>query len=698
MRETLCNLAAASGTTTRARQRTFPTLVTALVALVLLASAHAQRCTGNIQVGCTDEGAVCSPVTSGVGPKGRCATPSGFPKGERECNCVGAPPIVLSGTWLGDDGGLYYVRQIGNELWWAGFSTDTLECAADLHIGLAFTNVFHGTISGSTASGDWVDVPRGQSLQNGTLTLTVSNNLIQRQAATGGFGATQWTRTGPPAAPDDIFNTFDKVKKNQNAWHDHSLLDNLKPAKAKAVAIFGAITQTTDPNPMHVNYSTSDGRGYNDFICLNGNDSPPDGDIDFDIAVDRQDLDRQIGFWTGGWETNHSITPDNFRAKLNEHNLLHIESIMYGGTTECGDDGPTSFLLPGWQQSGSRSVVFNGVPIAGHMDLTDGPSSARVNAILGTPIAFGSRVRVTGNLVLDCGHGWTRPCDEDDAGTQNQEIHPIYALDVVQNFNLPRQQALLTGPWANDDAGTYYLRQIGNTVWWLGMSVDEGRTFANVFRGTLQNNQISGNWADVPLGATENSGTLTVTAGQGDLSTTLSRTAVTGGFAGGSWEKLYDVGSRTIVVVFDYATTTAAAWPTLPAAVPFEITVGNRRVQAQPANAHAIKLPTGQPATQVDLNTRITIDPPHLGVLPVSVNFVGYRASWSLAESDQEPAMREQAMKAPRALPLGDLQVDKTKLTDRDVEAAGLAPQQTPAAGVAPNLVVHYHIEQAKPQ
>src|SRR5581483_4034022 len=187
MRETLCNLAAASGTTTRARQRTFPTLVTALVALVLLASAHAQRCTANIQVGCTDEGAVCSPVTSGVGPKGRCATPSGFPKGERECNCVGAPPIVLSGTWLGDDGGLYYVRQIGNELWWAGFSTDPLECAADLHIGLAFTNVFHATISGSTASGDWVDVPRGQSLQNGTLTLTVSNNLIQRQAATGGF-------------------------------------------------------------------------------------------------------------------------------------------------------------------------------------------------------------------------------------------------------------------------------------------------------------------------------------------------------------------------------------------------------------------------------------------------------------------------------------------------------------------------------
>src|SRR5204862_4626619 len=99
------------------------------------------------------------------------------------------------------------------------------------------------------------------------------------------------------------------VKKNQNAWRDHSLLDNLKPAKGKPVAIFGNIVPipipahivitsffpltyelipaSSDPDPLHVNYRTRNGRSYNDFICLDDNDSPPDGDIDFNIQVDR---------------------------------------------------------------------------------------------------------------------------------------------------------------------------------------------------------------------------------------------------------------------------------------------------------------------------------------------------------------------------------------------------------------------------
>jgi hypothetical protein len=35
---------------------------------------------------------LCSPVDSGAGPFGHCTTPSGLPKGERECSCVGGPP------------------------------------------------------------------------------------------------------------------------------------------------------------------------------------------------------------------------------------------------------------------------------------------------------------------------------------------------------------------------------------------------------------------------------------------------------------------------------------------------------------------------------------------------------------------------------------------------------------------------------
>jgi hypothetical protein len=669
--------------------------IAAFAILLTPPAAHAQRCTGNINTGCTNPGAVCSPVSSGVGATGHCQTPAGLPKGEKECDCIGAPQLELTGTWTANDGGVYYLRQVGNELWWAGFSTESPAGANDLHKGLAFSNVLHGQITGNnTVTADWADVPRGRTLNSGTLTLNASNTSLQRQAVTGGFGATTWTRTSPAAAPTDIFTIFDEVKKNQNEWRDHSLLDNLKPAKDKPVAIFGSIVSDgSDPAPMHVNYPANKGRSYNDFICLDNNDSPPDGDIDFNIQVDRPELDKQINFWSNtGWETSHGVNPTNFRNKLDLHNTLHIESIMFGGTTECGDDGTTSLLLPGWQQAGAAAVLMNDVPIAGQMDLTDrGTGISSLNAILGRPMQFGARVRVTGNLVLDCGHGFLHNCDEDVASTQNQEIHPVYALDFLQNFQLPRQLALLTGVWSSDDSGTYYLRQVGNTVWWLGLSVDEGRTFANVFRGTLQNNQVSGNWADLPLGQTSNSGTITVTAASGPLSTGLTRSAVSGGFAGDSWQKLFDVGGRTIIVVFDSATMNGA-WPSTPEQ--FELTVGDQRVDAQPTNPHAVTLPDGKQGSQVNLGTRITINAPPVGPLRMAASFAGYRANWAISESNVKPAALVQPLTAPRTLPANAAQANKSEVTDRDAKPPQTVPVGSGTSGL-PALTVQYHIEQA---
>ncbi len=68
------------------------------MALFLPCAAYAQRCTGNINTGCTNPGAVCKPVESGTGPTGHCVTPGGLPPGERECRCAGTippPPPLL---------------------------------------------------------------------------------------------------------------------------------------------------------------------------------------------------------------------------------------------------------------------------------------------------------------------------------------------------------------------------------------------------------------------------------------------------------------------------------------------------------------------------------------------------------------------------------------------------------------------------
>ena len=637
--------------------------------------------------------------------------------------------IDLTGIWIADDGSRYYMRQIGNTLWWAGFSDDAVAWALDYHRGLQFTNVFQGNVVGSSIVGDWADVPRGSNLNSGTLTLNVvTGSVLQRQSATGGFGPSVWQRTGPELLPPDIFTTFDRVKKNQREWRDHSLLDNLKPAKQKPVAIFGTIVpiplppyQTWvyepdpltgvwglqyvwvsggfDPDPMHVNYRTRDGRSYDDFICLDNNDSPPDGDIDFNIQVDRPDLDRQILFWSDGWETSHGITASDFKKKLDVDNELHLESIMYGGTTECNDEGTTSFLLPGWQQSGATGLLLNGRPVAGQMDMADrDSSSSRVYSVLGAPIEFGARVRVTGILALDCGHGIERDCYEDEADFQNQEIHPVNAIDLVQDFKQRRPFASLSGVWGGDDAGTYYVRQIGDTVWWLGVSPDEGRTFANVFQGTLTKQGISGNWADIPLGQFSNAGTIAIgLSGRGQLSTAWTRTNETGGFSGDSWEKLYDAGATKVVVEFQSATSNVPFWPGSPE--PFELTVGGKRVEAKPGNPHPVKLPDGRRVTQVDLGARIPLDFPTVGPLRVGVTFAGYRGQWIVQKRDIASGARAQDLMPPRMLPApasAPDRPDKKEAKRPAGEPEGPFDRDNPA-NAPPRLTIQYRIERVDP-
>src|SRR5215467_820661 len=77
--------------------RKHPTIAASICCLAAASffplNASAQLCRGNPNVGCTNPGAKCS--TADV-PEGRCKTPSGFPRGERECVCAGAPPPPIT--------------------------------------------------------------------------------------------------------------------------------------------------------------------------------------------------------------------------------------------------------------------------------------------------------------------------------------------------------------------------------------------------------------------------------------------------------------------------------------------------------------------------------------------------------------------------------------------------------------------------
>jgi hypothetical protein len=79
-----------------------------------------------------------------------------------------SPAVDLNGAWSADDGGTYYIRQLGDgSVSWAGLED------SGFHRGIGFTNVFQGRIStdGTTLAGEWADVPRGATLNSGTLTL-----------------------------------------------------------------------------------------------------------------------------------------------------------------------------------------------------------------------------------------------------------------------------------------------------------------------------------------------------------------------------------------------------------------------------------------------------------------------------------------------------------------------------------------------
>ena len=95
-------------------------------------------------------------------------------------------PVHLTGKWLCNDGGTYFIRQIGSEIWWHGLSRDG---------GATWSNVFHGQLNGKQFSGRWADVPQGRIQGSGEITLQIlGHNKFKAIRKTGGFGGNMWTR------------------------------------------------------------------------------------------------------------------------------------------------------------------------------------------------------------------------------------------------------------------------------------------------------------------------------------------------------------------------------------------------------------------------------------------------------------------------------------------------------------------------
>jgi hypothetical protein len=492
------------------------------------------------------------------------------------------PHPNVSGTYFTDQGsglyyGVYYLQQIGfpGGVYWVGLSMDVgIDLDQVFHRGIDFTNVFNGGIrfdNGLAAwicTGEWVEMSRGETLRTGTLSFQIETGPdgnatgFKLISQSGGFGATHWAPVSFSDSPG-MASRFSLVEKCSDP---SNLADNgLVPYRDQTV-FYGRVLDNhlnggvgaeppnvDDVYTSQAKYKNESTRSYRNFIC----DDSTDHDLKFNMAIDADPFgttpffDRN--FETLGWGHLNPVNPQDVLHKLNDptaraaggfgptESYLHCESVMYGHIHDCGqarngDTGPV--LYPGWADLGGNSILVNGWPIEGVADdanvqNTSGSlffaNQSRHTRELLIP---GDFVRVTGALILDCGHSdWDegnppnfRTCYigrsfSSENNSQNQEIHPIYSVDVIRlplgpGAGQARQN--LTGAWGADDGGTFYVRQIGSTVWILGLSrgreapVPAGATpiptYALVFLGALVDHPdgsatLSGGGVTVPYGS-----------------------------------------------------------------------------------------------------------------------------------------------------------------------------------------------------
>jgi hypothetical protein len=109
--------------------------------------------------------------------------------------------IDLTGAWLGDDDGIYYIRQLDKVIWWSGMSGQP---GPMKELGRDWNNVATGPLKADmTIPLNWSDVPRGGSDGYGTLLWMVVDDgfggakLIKLSETGTGFGGSVFTPCAP---------------------------------------------------------------------------------------------------------------------------------------------------------------------------------------------------------------------------------------------------------------------------------------------------------------------------------------------------------------------------------------------------------------------------------------------------------------------------------------------------------------------
>src|SRR5215471_4495806 len=97
-----------------------------------------------------------------------------------------APATELNGYFEGDDGGAYFIRQIGDKVYWLGEAPSG-----------AWANVLMGTISGNKITAKFWDVPKGKTQGMGEITFEIQRDgeTLMKVSSTTPFGTKSLKKT-----------------------------------------------------------------------------------------------------------------------------------------------------------------------------------------------------------------------------------------------------------------------------------------------------------------------------------------------------------------------------------------------------------------------------------------------------------------------------------------------------------------------
>jgi hypothetical protein len=110
---------------------------------------------------------------------------------------------ALTGAWRGDDGGVYYIRQVDDCVWWFGSDLTELDPAK---MGRSnFANVAAGRVDGDDVELEWADLTLGKLVGGGGLTLRINDGgdqlKVAAQRGDWGFGANTLNRIASNPSP-----------------------------------------------------------------------------------------------------------------------------------------------------------------------------------------------------------------------------------------------------------------------------------------------------------------------------------------------------------------------------------------------------------------------------------------------------------------------------------------------------------------